>query len=329
MNFVPSPAGTGTQYPLKPINSTTPTTHTPGSGVPTKVTTTYKGTTTYKACIHDGDKELWSYKDASFVIADKIGCCASVLPESKHKPDVVLDLNQNLAEKFVIGGPDRFVSLNEKMHGDVEIVQIKWTDYGIPNASLRFWEAMLEELASKECIVMISCHGGHGRSGTALASLMVASGMNGYQAIKLVRKVHCEKAVENKKQEDYVLDLRGDTWGEADDDEIKKALAELDAQEKEAFTVKDFTVDGDDDDLKPSWATAGDDEGKVDGFGNPLFSYCIYCTRDFEVPSATSDTCSDCYYGTNGFKRHGPDNAVAGGREDDEPTIAEMMMWGD
>jgi len=50
----------------------------------------------------------------------------------------------------------------------------------------------------------IGCQGGHGRTGTMLGLLMVATGVAADNAIKDIRIHYCSKAVENKGQEDMI-----------------------------------------------------------------------------------------------------------------------------
>lgn len=48
--------------------------------------------------------------------------------------------------------------------------------------------------------------GGHGRTGTAIATLMVLTKrMTGKAAIKKVKKMYCDKAIETLSQQQYVI----------------------------------------------------------------------------------------------------------------------------
>lgn len=49
--------------------------------------------------------------------------------------------------------------------------------------------------------VEIGCIGGHGRTGTMAAALLINQGMSAKKAIKKVRKTYCGKAIETKAQE--------------------------------------------------------------------------------------------------------------------------------
>jgi hypothetical protein len=50
----------------------------------------------------------------------------------------------------------------------------------------------------------IGCFGGHGRTGTLLAGILVYQGMNADEAISKVRKDHCVNAIETKVQEELI-----------------------------------------------------------------------------------------------------------------------------
>ena len=50
----------------------------------------------------------------------------------------------------------------------------------------------------------MGCFGAHGRTGTLLASILVYEGYTATDAINKVRKDYCDRAIENKKQEDLI-----------------------------------------------------------------------------------------------------------------------------
>lgn len=229
---------------------------------PTKTVNNNYAPSTYKQCWHDGDKVIWSYNGTNFVIADKYGI--DHWANGVHA-DIILDLNKNLSpggKPLIISGPERFKALNQyTIKPTYELVQIDWPDMSIVPANLTFWEEMLDALTeSKKGTVMITCHGGHGRSGTALAALMVASGVSGKVAIARVRGKHCGKAVETTSQESYIK------WLSA------------------SATSADAGIKADD------LATLEDSPG----FSIRPNEYCVHCGRDFNEPSLTSDTCTEC-----------------------------------
>lgn len=88
-------------------------------------------------------------------------------------------------------------------------VILEWPDFGVPKDSNPMVDVvrwMLDEM-TKGVRFETGCMGGHGRTGTMLALLLVAQGITPGQAIKRVREDHCKNAVENRKQADYVAEF--------------------------------------------------------------------------------------------------------------------------
>ncbi len=83
---------------------------------------------------------------------------------------------------------------------------IDWPDMGIPPLRPGFWNK-LYMLAKKNGLtnVLFYCIGGHGRTGTALCSVLVECGeLSPKDAIEYVRKVYCKEAVESEGQKNYL-----------------------------------------------------------------------------------------------------------------------------
>jgi protein-tyrosine phosphatase len=86
-----------------------------------------------------------------------------------------------------------------------ETCWLRWPDFGLPadpaaaEAALRgAWERAGAER------VEIACHGGHGRTGTALACLAVLDGVPGREAVRYVRAHYAARAVETPGQRRFV-----------------------------------------------------------------------------------------------------------------------------
>lgn len=77
-----------------------------------------------------------------------------------------------------------------------------WPDLGVPREPSRFRRALhwLLRQAAEGKRVEIGCAGGHGRTGTALAALLIIQGMTTRRAIERVRREYCGEAVETKGQ---------------------------------------------------------------------------------------------------------------------------------
>lgn len=220
-----------------------------------------------KACNHDGLDVLWEYRPEGrepgevieFVIADYLGC-------KPWKADVILDLAGNLTggAEFVMKGPPEFLALN-KLVKMPTVIRLQWPDYQAVSAPIEFWKEVLRLLPVGKR-VMISCQGGHGRSGTALSALMIASGWyTASEAIEEVRYVHCKKAVEGAAQKNYLYKLANEELEDTSPSKQTSVKELLDTLESED-TTETFST---------------------------LNTYCVYCGRDFIEP-AKSDICTIC-----------------------------------
>lgn len=117
------------------------------------------------------------------------------------------------ARLFIKSGPDRFNVLKEFIDNSEtnmkipEILRLDWPDMRKPPVTLRFWEEMWDLLPEGHTV--FCCVGGHGRTGTALASMMIAADrkMTAENAIKIVRELHCDSAIETLSQETYLEDI--------------------------------------------------------------------------------------------------------------------------
>lgn len=86
---------------------------------------------------------------------------------------------------------------------------LDWPDFGVPDdpapvvAALR---SLLDRARAGER-VEVGCLGGHGRTGTALATLAVLTGHPADDAVVWIRAAYCVKAVETAEQEAFVKNL--------------------------------------------------------------------------------------------------------------------------
>lgn len=82
------------------------------------------------------------------------------------------------------------------------IVHIDWIDRAAPDLHPRFWIDLATMLKGR---VLTCCQGGHGRSGTALVSLMMtATDYSPLDAITHLRAIHCPRAIESIVQHEYL-----------------------------------------------------------------------------------------------------------------------------
>lgn len=84
---------------------------------------------------------------------------------------------------------------------------IDWPDMGVVKLPSQFWKDLVQYLASHKTRLLVFCVGGHGRTGTAIACLMVACGWESDQAIRWIRQHYCKSAIESKAQEAYIREI--------------------------------------------------------------------------------------------------------------------------
>jgi hypothetical protein len=89
------------------------------------------------------------------------------------------------------------------------IVVYPWSDYGIPDSARQTKAALwwLLQQARKGHAVEIGCLGGHGRTGSVIAGMLVLQGMEPKKAIKKVRREYCVEAVETSLQTQFLREI--------------------------------------------------------------------------------------------------------------------------
>jgi hypothetical protein len=116
--------------------------------------------------------------------------------------DVLLNLSGELAlagHQIPLAGLERW----SRRTSPTEVV-LDWPDMGVVDLPVAFWKELIGYLAANKTRLLVFCVGGHGRTGTALACLMVASGWSSQEAIEWIRTNYCASAIESKKQEAYI-----------------------------------------------------------------------------------------------------------------------------
>ena len=96
-------------------------------------------------------------------------------------------------------------------HRRSKTVLYPWPDRGVPNDAAQLRQALrwLLRQAAEGRRIEIGCAGGHGRTGTALAALMVLQGASVHDAVRLVRRTYCEDAIETRAQVELLPSLDG------------------------------------------------------------------------------------------------------------------------
>ena len=115
--------------------------------------------------------------------------------KAKLIPDVGVYLDQSWMRNRVAGlGKTPIMYLGWP---DMSTLPMEWLTPAVKRAN---W------YVKQDLKVEIGCIGGHGRTGTFLACLLVyRMGITGSRAIQLVRTGHCKRAIETPSQEDLII----------------------------------------------------------------------------------------------------------------------------
>lgn len=101
--------------------------------------------------------------------------------------------------------------LAKHIENDIYELVIPWADFGLPKVKSSFWQALHSYIVSMGWTeVCIHCEGGHGRTGTAMASIMITVlGWSVGEAVEYLRDNYCKDAVETSNQCEYlcILDI--------------------------------------------------------------------------------------------------------------------------
>lgn len=137
----------------------------------------------------------------------RIGEWGVYLGGAMYRPKI--DLSQyDLAISF-LELDSRFLRTVGSMGTSVTIRRYPIPDFGgVPNDWPEFIKETIEELRSGKKVLGF-CLGGHGRTGTFLASLIALLEPSVFDPIAEARSRYCEKAVETKAQMEAVFTLKG------------------------------------------------------------------------------------------------------------------------
>lgn len=132
---------------------------------------------------------------------------------SKAEPSSQIDVGFYLDTRWASGSLVTSPGLNlpfGKKKRSTQIVIYPWEDWGVPENRELFRRALrwLLAEAGRGKTIEIGCMGGHGRTGTALACLLVVQGLSHSKATSKVWSRYCEEAIESRTQLDYIRSLR-------------------------------------------------------------------------------------------------------------------------
>lgn len=169
---------------------------------------TYSGGATYYG---GWDKNKWCTHKGSPVFTTPEGqtLYGAQLSEAKDWPavDLVIDCADSRAE--VIVTPPGYEKL-ARHYLDFPTIYLPWPDRKAPPIAFMFWIELADMLPAR---TLACCIGSHGRTGTALSAIYMATEAkagrlkNCKEAVDFIRAHHCSEAVESQDQIDYLVEF--------------------------------------------------------------------------------------------------------------------------
>jgi hypothetical protein len=133
--------------------------------------------------------------------------------ESFNADDLVLCLLGSTRKRVLIYADDEWSALEPFARDDVSAahhyLSIDWRDWSAPPVPPKFWQAFHDTVRSKGIKrVIVHCEGGHGRTGTALAALlMTLKKCSATDAADFIHTDYCKEAIESESQVEYLTNL--------------------------------------------------------------------------------------------------------------------------
>ena len=104
-----------------------------------------------------------------------------------------------------IDAPEEFSSLLAAELPCPPVIRLDWNDGGTPPVQDTFWPLLHAALKQQKKDLLVFCLGGHGRTGTAISSYIIANGPEiATRSVGIVRKVYCNQCVETQSQVEYL-----------------------------------------------------------------------------------------------------------------------------
>lgn len=178
-------------------------------------------------CHHTGDLVAFSLWGKTFTFSGAMGrnICLTKAP----RPDTVLIVDlagmvsltlpkPPFSVPWFKSGPEVFKGIDPvppppPAPVNIPILKFDHPDQCAPQVPVSYWAAFNATLRAEYPSgghVIVACVGGHGRTGTVLASIILAANpqCSAADAIKFVRQFHCECAIESAAQVRYLLAFR-------------------------------------------------------------------------------------------------------------------------
>lgn len=127
-------------------------------------------------------------------------------PGFSGQPDIGFYLDSSWGASTILVSAGFVPPYVKRKSADPKIILHPWRDWGTPENPRELRSALkwLLREARRGSIIDIGCMGGHGRTGTALAALLVLQGLDSGTAIRRVRIDYCDEAIESKAQTRFI-----------------------------------------------------------------------------------------------------------------------------
>lgn len=153
-----------------------------------------------KACDHKGLKPVFKINGCDVYAVASHGF------DDDTDGDLILDCAGFGPRPLIL--PPGLESLRKHWIPAANTIYLPWPDGSVPPVTFGFWRDLAKRLPKKGSLV-VTCWGAHGRTGTAIAALLLATrpSLSARAAMALVRKRHCDQAIETAVQEDYLDEM--------------------------------------------------------------------------------------------------------------------------
>jgi hypothetical protein len=124
-------------------------------------------------------------------------------------PDVGFYLDSRWGSDLLLVSPGTAGPFTRGRRSNSKVVVFPWPDYGVPRDTkvlLRCLKWLLKQIQDGRT-VEVGCMGGHGRTGSVLAALLVGQGLTPEAAIRRVWRRYCQEAIESQQQIAFLRSL--------------------------------------------------------------------------------------------------------------------------
>jgi hypothetical protein len=155
----------------------------------------------FKICVHSGNVAVMQIRGITIY-----GAKLDQISDSDSR--LLLNCSGSDLAKNLITVPDNYSNLLTQTYAR-RVINMNWRDQGIPAVKPEFWIALIDAMiANNDHDLVIFCIGSHGRTGTAMASLIIANlGLSASDAVNFVRNRHCAQCIESDAQIRYLQRL--------------------------------------------------------------------------------------------------------------------------